>query len=89
MPKTTPKTRRARTKKEVELDAHWGKEAAKIIKAAMARKGVNAPQLAEMLTEYGRPTAAQPLRNLLSNGQFKAAWFLDVLNLLGEKDVSL
>ncbi len=83
------KTRRSRTKVEIKNDIYWGREAAKIIRAAMARKGVQAPVLAEMLTEQGRPTEAQALRNLLSRGNFKAAWFLEVLNLLEQTDIKI
>ena len=82
-------TRRARTKSEIEHDAKWGKEASNILKAAMARQSVNAPQLAELLTEHGRDTTPQALRNALSKGRFKASWFLEVLSLLGEVDIHL
>lgn len=84
-----PKTRRERTDKELDRDREWGTEAARIVKAAMKRRGLNAVQLAALLTETGRPTEPQALRNLLSAGRFRAAWFLDVLNLLGEKDIKL
>lgn len=84
-----PKTRRGRTNDELVRDREWGTEAARIIKAAMKRRGYNAVQMAALLTENGRPTEPQALRNLLSAGKFKAAWFLDVLNLLGEREVKL
>lgn len=84
-----PKTRRERTVDELERDREWGTEAARIVKAAMKRRGLNGVQLAALLTENGRPTEPQALRNLLSAGRFRAAWFLDILNLLGEKEIKL
>lgn len=84
-----PKTRRERTDVELDRDREWGTEAARIIKAAMKRRGLNAVQLAALLTENGRPTEPQALRNLLSARKFRAAWFLDVLNILGEKDIKI
>lgn len=85
----TPKARRERTTEELDRDQKWGTEASRIVKAAMKRRGMNAVQLAELLTENGRPTEPQALRNLLSAGKFKAAWFLDTLILLGEKEIKL
>lgn len=83
------KTRRSRTTEELERDSAWGTEASRIVKAAMKRRGLTAVQFAEILTVNGRPTEPQALRNLLSEGKFKASWFLDVMNLLGEKDIKI
>ena len=85
--KSTKPTRRSRTDDEVDLDEKWGTEAARIIRATLKRRGLSLTQLAEMPTEHGRPTELQMLKNTLTRGQFKAAWFLDVLNMLGESDV--
>lgn len=85
----TPKVRRERTDDELERDREWGTKAARIVKAAMARQGLNAVDLAEILTESGRPTTPQALRNLLSAGKFRAGWFLDVLTILGETDITI
>ena len=74
--------KKARSQREYDLDKFRGKEASEIIKVAMKRKGVKSPQLAEMLTHFGRPIGSQGLRNRLSDGNFKASWFLDVLHLL-------
>lgn len=83
------KTRRERTDEELARDREWGTEASRIIKAAMKRRGLNGVQLAALLTESGRPTEPQALRNLLSAGKFRAAWFLDVLALLDEREIKI
>jgi len=82
-----PKLRTITGRKEKALDDLWGKEASSIIKSAMARNNIKAPELAEMLTEHGRPIEAQALRNKLSRADYKAAWFLDVMLLLGQTQI--
>jgi len=69
--KVMNKTRRARTAKEIDLDKAWGNEAKLIIKSVMARRSIDAANLARMISEHGRPTDTQVLRNNLNCPLFK------------------
>ncbi len=64
----------------------WGQKASRIIKTAMAAKGIKAPELALMLNENGSKVTQSQINNRLSKGNYKAAWFLEVLSLLGVDD---
>ena len=82
-------SKKPRTGRELELDRLRGKEASLLIKKAMKSRGIKSPELAMMLTEHGRGTSSQGVRNKLSTGNFKAAWFLDVLHLLKANELLL
>ncbi|MFK5947232.1 MAG: DUF6471 domain-containing protein [Methylococcales bacterium] len=78
------KKRRTKTETELKLEKFWGEKAKANIKAKMALNQVSSIQLTEMLTQSGRISDLQGVRNMLSVGKFKASWYLHVLHLLDE-----
>jgi len=72
----------ARSTHVKELDRFWGSKAKGLLKSKMALNNINAIELAQLLTKAGRPSKPQGVRNMISEGNFKASWYLHVMHLL-------
>ena len=53
-----------------------GERAKRLLRSAMAAKGLSYDDLAEKLTAFGMPDTAVNLRNKVSRGKFTAAFLL-------------
>jgi len=63
--------------------------AANLLKAELKRKGVTYAQLVEKLAEIGVDEKEVNVRNKLSRGKFTAAFFLQCLSAIGEKEIRI
>ncbi|MFA6038107.1 MAG: DUF6471 domain-containing protein [Legionellales bacterium] len=71
-------------------NAQWGKIVSKIIKAELAKRGINYPELVERLNAQGiSDIKVDDLRARLSRGNFSAALFIQCLRAIGVVNLSL
>ncbi|WP_078063842.1 DUF6471 domain-containing protein [Pseudodesulfovibrio indicus] len=61
----------------------WRTEAKSILSAQLKRKDVSHGELVELLAEIGITETRASVANKLSRGSFSAAFFLQVLEVLG------
>lgn len=64
--------------------SEWEMKAANLLKAELKRKGVTYAQLAEMIGEK-----EVNIRNKLSRGKFSAAFMIQSLEAIGEREIRL
>ncbi len=62
----------------------WEMKAANLLKAELKRKGVTYTQLAELIGEK-----EVNIRNKLSRGKFSAAFMIECLDAIGEREIRL
>ncbi len=70
------------SEKEKQLNEQANKEIKRKIKSEMAAHGLNAIDVAERLTDMGRPITAQGLRNAISNGNHRTTWYWDLMKAI-------
>lgn len=68
--------------KEKQLNEQANEEIKRKIKSEMAAHGLNAQQVAERLTDMGRPVTAQGLRNAISKGNHRTVWYWDLMKAI-------
>jgi len=77
------------TEKERCLNIAANEEIKEIISKQMADNNVGAKEVAQRMTDMGRPISEQGLRNAISCGTHKTTWYFDLLkaiNLDKQKD---
>lgn len=62
---------------------YWSKIVTKIIKAELAKRGVDYPALVQKLHEINVDISVEDLRGRMSRGTFSAALFVQCLRALG------
>lgn len=67
----------------------WNKEARKVLKAELARRGVGYKVLAAKLEEMGIRETERSIANKLSRGTFSFAFFLKCMKALGSNAVTI
>ncbi|WP_306026629.1 DUF6471 domain-containing protein [Oceaniradius stylonematis] len=67
----------------------WEAKASNLLKAELKRKGVTYAQLVEKLSEIGVDEKEANIKNKLSRGKFTAAFMLQCLAAIGEREVRI
>jgi Domain of unknown function (DUF6471) len=73
---------------EPERDA-WQEFACELVKDAVAQRGLNYPQLAQLLAEKGLDIAPKTLSRRINRGTFDAGFFLRCLTALGVETIDI
>jgi hypothetical protein len=68
---------------------HWESEAKRVLKAELARQGVNYAELAERLAAIGVRDNRAAIANRISRGRFSFIFFLQCMRALGVEEVRL
>jgi len=63
--------------------AYWSKIVTKILKAELAKRGVDYPTLVDKLHEIDVAISVEDLRGRMSRGTFSAALFIQCLRAIG------
>ncbi|XOV77484.1 MAG: DUF6471 domain-containing protein [Aestuariibacter sp.] len=71
-----------KSKAEKALDKAAAIEIKRFIKSEMALTGLTYKDLAEQLTESGRPISEQSLRNKVSKGSHRTTWYWDLMKVI-------
>ena len=69
--------------------AYWSKIVTKIIKAELAKRGVDYPTLVTKLQEINVTISVEDLRGRMSRGTFSAALFIQCLKAIGVTNLPL
>jgi 3-mercaptopyruvate sulfurtransferase SseA len=67
----------------------WNAKAANLLKSELKRHGLTYADLIEKLAKIGVSEKEVNVRNKLSRGTFTAAYFLQILEALGVKELRL
>jgi len=67
----------------------WESRVANILKAELKRKGVTYSQLVDKLIAIGVDEKEVNIRNKLSRGKFSAAFMVQCLDAIGEREIRL
>lgn len=67
----------------------WEQSVARILKAELKRKGVTYSQLVEKLAEIGVEEKEANIKNKLSRGKFSAAFLVQCIEAIGEKEIRI
>ena len=67
----------------------WESRAANLLKAELKRKGVTYSQLVEKLAAIGVDEKEVNIRNKLSRGKFTAAFMIQCLEAIGEREIRI
>lgn len=67
----------------------WSAKASNLLKSELKRRGLTYADLVQKLDKIGIPEKEVNIRNKLSRGTFTAAYFLQVLEALGVKELRL
>ena len=67
----------------------WESRAANLLKAELKRKGVTYSQLVEKLADIGVDEKEVNIRNKLSRGKFTAAFMIQCLEAIGEREIRI
>jgi hypothetical protein len=70
-------------------DTEWQARAKGLLKAELKRRNVGYRELAEKLTASGIPETEANIKNKISRGGFTAVFFLQCLEAIGVKELSL
>lgn len=73
---------------EPEHDA-WQEFASELLKDAVAQRGLNYPQLSQLLAEKGLDVAPKTLSRRINRGTFDAGFFLRCLTALGAETIDI
>jgi hypothetical protein len=65
----------------------WESRASRLVRARLALSGMSQKELAERLSRNGRKVTAASINSKIARGTFSAAFFLEVLAVLGAKSV--
>jgi len=69
--------------------AYWSKIVTKILKAELAKRGVDYPTLVVKLHEINITISVEDLRGRMSRGTFSAALFIQCLKAIGVTNLPL
>ena len=69
--------------------AYWSKIVTKILKAELAKRGVDYPTLVVKLQEINVNISVEDLRGRMSRGTFSAALFIQCLRAIGVANLPL
>lgn len=72
-----------------EDKAYWSKIVTKILKAELAKRGVDYPTLVNKLYEININISVEDLRGRMSRGTFSAALFIQCLRAIGVTNLLL
>lgn len=75
--------------KDNPVTVEWETRAKNLLKGELKRRGVTYAQLAEKLADLGVTETERNITNKISRGGFSAAFFLQVLEAAGVKEVRL
>ncbi len=75
--------------KDNPATVEFEEKAKNLLKGELKRKGVTYAQLAEKLTAMGIHETERNLNNKISRGGFTAAFLLQCLEAIGEKEIRL
>ena len=78
-------SKQPKTEIEKELDELAAEEIKRQVKSEMALNGVTHKELADRLTNMGRPITTQGLRNKISNCTHQTTWYWDLMKAIREK----
>jgi 3-mercaptopyruvate sulfurtransferase SseA len=67
----------------------WETRVANLLKAELKRKGVTYSQLVDKLSEMGINEKEANIANKLARGKFSAAFMVQCLEAIGEKEIRL
>ena len=67
----------------------WETKVANLLKAELKRKGVTYSQLVDKLSDIGIVEKEANIKNKLSRGKFSAAFMVQCLEAIGEKEVRI
>lgn len=70
-------------------EAYWTQEAKGILRSELDRRGVTYMQLAKLLQASGVEETTRSIANKVSRGTFSFVFFLQVMRVLGVRDVAL
>lgn len=71
-----------KSKAEKALDKAAAMEIKRYIKSEMALAGLSYKDLADKLSESGRPISEQSLRNKVSKGSHRTTWYWDLMKVI-------
>ncbi len=71
------------------MQNEWEARAANLLKAELKRKGVTYAQLTGKLAEIGVDEKEVNIRNKLSRGKFSAAFLLQCMDAIGEREIRI
>jgi hypothetical protein len=77
------------TRKTNPVNVEYETKAKNLLKSELRRKGVTYAQLADKLAEIGVSETERNLNNKISRGGFSAAFLLQCLEAIGEREVRL
>lgn len=69
--------------------SEWESRVANLLKAELKRKGVTYSQLVDKLADIGVEEKEVNVRNKLSRGKFTAAFLVQCMEAIGERDIRL
>ena len=70
------------TDREKQLNQTANAEIKKEIKSEMLKYDVTVREVADRLTQLGRPISEQGLRNAISNGTHNTTWYWDLMRVI-------
>jgi hypothetical protein len=73
----------------MKTEAEWADETKRLLRAAMAFRGVTYDQLAEKLAALGVEDSAVNIRNKVARGKFSAVFLVQCLTAMGYRPVRL
>ncbi|MFK5977835.1 MAG: DUF6471 domain-containing protein [Rhizobiaceae bacterium] len=69
--------------------SEWETRVANLLKAELKRKGVTYSQLVEKLADIGVIEKEVNIRNKLSRGKFTAAFLIQCMEAIGEREIRI
>ena len=72
-----------------ETKGYWQKVVTKILKAELAKRGIDYPALVTKLEEIGVTISVEDLRGRMSRGTFSAALFIQCIRAIGATNLPL
>ncbi len=69
--------------------AYWSKVVVKILKAELAKRGIDYPGLVLKLKEIDVHISVEDMRNRMSRGTFSAMLFIQCMRAIGVKNLAL
>lgn len=69
--------------------AYWAKIVPKILKAELAKRGIDYPMLIKKLSEINVAISVEDLRGRMSRGTFSAILLIQCLKAIGVKNLAL
>lgn len=74
---------------KADAQSEWAVKAKNILKGELKRRSVSYRELSERLEKMGTPLSEQSVNNKISRGGFSAAFFVQVLEAIGSRELRL